>query len=329
MYPVARIDVPVVKTRLAICVITRGRATSLRHLLDGLAQLQRPVGLAPAIVVVENETQAVLEDDIRKRSRSDLPFVYGWQPVLGIPFARNLALELALGTGVDYIAFLDDDEVPSDVWLAAMWDKLRGGEYDLVGGPVEPVAASVPVTWCARHLLAGLRVQEAHTRLKARLRTARGRETDQFVATNNWVVRSSFILENGLAFDERMGFSGSTDLKFWQELKRAGGQVGWCDAALVRESVSSDRLTLAYQYRRARDQAVSNFRVRHPHITPVLVLRGLVYSAGKLVRALASLMWLPVSRGASLLPAVRSAGQAVGRWHALRGRHSNHYQRPW
>lgn len=312
--------------RLAICVITRGRATTLPHLLDDLVRLERPDGVALVVVVVENEPQPCLEEEVRLRSRPDLGLVYGWQPALGIPFARNLALRLALDTGADYIAFVDDDEVPAASWLVAMWNKVRDGVYDLVGGPVEPFAASAPTTWTARQVLAGLRTREAGARRKALLRTGAGREADQFVATHNWVVRSAFLMAHGLAFDEQMGFSGSTDLKFYLALRRAGGRVGWCDAALVREGISPERLTLGYQYRRARDQAVSNFRVRHPRTTVALVARGIVYSAGKLAQALGWLALLPLLRGAVLLPAVRNAGQAAGRWNALRGKRSNHYR---
>jgi glycosyltransferase involved in cell wall biosynthesis len=312
--------------RLVVCVITRGRAASLFRLLDALERLPSPPDVDVAVVIVENDNSATMRDEVQRRSRPDRRFVHGLQPALGIPFARNAALRMALDAQASYVAFIDDDEVPTDNWLLVLWEKACSGRYDLVGGPVEPVAVEPPRTWTEQQLLAGLQAQAADSRRKASLRCSQGREAEQFVATSNWMARGDFIRQHGLAFDESMGFSGGTDLKFYRELRRAGGRVGWCDAAVVQEGLAPGRLTLGYQYRRARDQAVSNFGVRYAQVRGVLVVRGLAYCAGKMLRAVGWLMLLPVFRGTALVQSTRSAGQAVGRWRALRGSRSDHYR---
>lgn len=319
-------DNDLARSRLVVCVITRGRTASLLRLLDALAGLQKPPHVEMTVVVVENDRQAAMREEVQRRSRPDCRFVHGLQPALGIPFARNTALQMALDAQASYVAFVDDDEVPSDDWLVVLWDKVRAGGYDLVGGPVEPVAVQAARTWCERQLLTGLQAQAVDARRKALVRCRQGREAEQFVATNNWMARGDFLRQHALVFDESMGFSGGTDLKFYRELQRAGGRVGWCDAAVVREGYAPGRLTLGYQYRRARDQAVSNFQVRYPQVTGLVVVRGLAYSAGKMLRALGWLVLLPVLRGTALVQSMRGAGQAVGRWRALRGRSSDHYR---
>lgn len=316
----------VVHPLLVVCVATRGRATTMQKLLDALEHLRLPAATRAAIVVVENDHQGCMRDAVQRRSRPDRSFLYALQPKLGIPFARNSALQLALDAGADYIAFIDDDEVPTSDWLVALWDKASGGDYDLIGGPVEPVLFEPPRSWIASQLWHGLRSQKAESRRKDLSRYLKGREDSVFIPTSNWMVRSAFLKQHQLDFDESMGFSGGTDLKFYRELKRAGGRVGWCDAAVVHEGLPTGRLTLAYQYRRARDQAVSNFQVRYPRVTGLLVLKGLAYSLGKMLLALGWLLLIPASRGIGLFQSVRSLGQAVGRWQALRKRKSEHYR---
>lgn len=316
----------VVDAQLVVCVATRGRAASLQKLLEVLQNLQQPVGTRAAIVVVENDHQGCMREAVQRRSSPCRIFTYGLQPQLGIPFARNTALKLALDAGADYIAFIDDDELPSSDWLVALWNKASGGGYDLVGGPVEPVLVELPRSWIGLQLWNGLRLQKKDSRRKALTRCLEGREDALFIPTSNWMVRSAFLRQHRLDFDESMGFSGGTDLKFYRELKRAGGRVGWCDAAVVHEGLPIGRLTLAYQYRRARDQAVSNFQVRYPLITSQLLLKGLTYSLGKMLLALGWLLLSPATRGAGLFQSVRSLGQAVGRWDALRKRQSEHYR---
>ena len=316
----------VADARLAVCVATRGRTNSLLVLLNALERIQAPVGTQTVVVVVENDRYGSLREEVQRRSRAGHKFMYGLEPRMGIPFARNLALRLAMTEGADYIAFIDDDEVPEHNWLAALWDKVRTGQYDLVGGPVEPFVSDTPRSWFSRQIWFGLLEQSDTSRKKAMCKSLEGLEHTIFVPTSNWMVRSDFVRQHALEFDESMGFSGGTDLKFYRELVRIGGRVGWTDAALVKEGLSHGRLTIGYQYRRARDQAVSNFHVRHPRITVPLFFRGLIYSLGKLITAFFWLILLPLYRGKALLRSVKGFGQAVGRWHAIHNRYAEHYR---
>ena len=62
---------------------------------------------------------------------------YALEPIVGIPYARNRALEMAMAAD-DLIAFLDDDEVPSEQWLAELLRVWREYSADVVFGPVQP-----------------------------------------------------------------------------------------------------------------------------------------------------------------------------------------------
>lgn len=313
--------------RLAICVATRGRADSMIILLDRLECLSSPVDVELFVVVIENDDSSNLREEVLRRSSENRQFIHGLQPKLGIPYARNSALRVAIEEKADYIAFLDDDELPSEDWLIALWEKAKNNSYDLVGGPVEPMPAVSATSWASKQMLLGLLRQSQLSRRKALSKCASGQENDIFIPTSNWMARSAFMLQHRLEFDESMGFSGGTDLRFYRELKRAGGRIGWCDTALVRERLSAKRLSVGYQYRRARDQATSNFQVKNPRVTPKIVVKGIFYCAGKFFSALVLLPFVPMSKEGGFYQMIRSLGQSVGRFKALLGRKSDHYQR--
>ncbi len=87
------------------------------------------------VLVINNnssdDTQAVLEA-LAKEPGAPLRVVKESQQ--GIAYARNRALEEALGS--DYMAFIDDDEIPNDSFLRAAFDALSREGADCVGGPV-------------------------------------------------------------------------------------------------------------------------------------------------------------------------------------------------
>src|SRR5262245_65678342 len=65
------------------------------------------------------------------------------EPRPGISHARNAGVAASRGF---YVAFLDDDEVASPLWLASLLAAMREYATDIVVGPVRPAyPAGVPV----------------------------------------------------------------------------------------------------------------------------------------------------------------------------------------
>ncbi len=105
---------------LAVCALTYRRPEGLARLLDGLAGLAfsgEPPELR--IIIVDNDPDRSARAFCDERARSfPWPLEYRHEPTPGIAPARNAALEAA--RGADWIAFIDDDEVPEQAWLDSL-----------------------------------------------------------------------------------------------------------------------------------------------------------------------------------------------------------------
>lgn len=129
--------------QVAVCVITYKRPIGLARLLDGLNALTF-AGDPPCVrcIIVENDesgTAATVCDEARAGFRWELESYT--EPRRGIPFARNTAVARALETA-DFIAFIDDDEVPEPTWLDELLRVQREYRSD-VGGATERATAAV------------------------------------------------------------------------------------------------------------------------------------------------------------------------------------------
>ena len=146
------------------------------------------------------------------------------------------------------------------------------------------------------------------------------------IVTNNWLIRNSFLRRSNLRFDESLGVSGGSDVKFYREACRHGAKTGWAPKAIVKEKTSAERLSISYQYRRGRDQAISSYRIKNKKVTLRVVLNSISFSFVKLVSAI--VLWILVlpTLGKTLTDGIRSFGFAIGQIKALLGYKSTQYK---
>ena len=131
--------------RVAVCVITFGRPGTLARVLERIGGLRLPLGTEVEIIVVDNPEQPVgnLVDQVA--SKLSLPVHYFQEPRQGVSFARNTAI--AEARQFDFVAFIDDDEMPHEDWLAALLRTQRATRAAAVTGPVEPVFERPAPPW--------------------------------------------------------------------------------------------------------------------------------------------------------------------------------------
>ncbi len=220
---------------VAVCCITFRRPEGLQRLLDGLNSLAFTKNATPRItvIVVDNDDAApmrALVDGLRPTFRWQLR--YGCEPVQGVSSARNRALEI-VPANADYIAFIDDDEVPEPQWLDELLHVQRTYSGAIVQGPVRPVLPESAPKWLVR----GRFLELGPFRDGAAL---------HFAYTGNTLMVADIVRKLNLRFDERFNRTGGEDQRFFGRAIAAGYRVVTAARAIVHEWVPEGRTTLRY-----------------------------------------------------------------------------------
>jgi glycosyltransferase involved in cell wall biosynthesis len=225
------------------------------------------------------------------RSGLRWPLDYAVEPRRGISHARNRALA-RVPPGSDWVAFLDDDEVPDPRWLAELLATQRATGADVVAGPVVPFFEEAVAPWI-----------ESGGFFEPR-RHADGAAIPH-AFTGNVLLRRALLEDARLqpAFAERFALLGGEDRHFFERVRRAGYRQHWADRAVAREWVPASRANARWLVRR-------QFRVGNA----LAFIEGEVGRRSWLRRLLGALVEL--ARAAASLPAARLGGTAA--W--VRGR---------
>ncbi len=224
-----------VQSRVAVCVATYARPDGLARLLDGLAALSGDALVR--VVVVDNDAAGPQRVACEARaSQFALGLRYEVEPQRGITYARNRAVAAA-GADVDFIAMLDDDEVPEPNWLTALLRVQAEYDADIVAGPVIPYFPAPPSDW----------VRDGKFFDRPRYQTG---HTLPHAHTHNVLVRRAVFDTTG-RFDDRFALTGGEDLQFFRRARSLGARIVWADDASVEEWVPASRANVAWLLRRA------------------------------------------------------------------------------
>ena len=166
-----------------------------------------------------------------------LPVTYDYEPRLGIPFARNRALTLALKQNPDWIGFIDDDETAAPDWIAEFVKASISVACEVLQGPVDYLYPEPKPSW---------------SHLPIRKRQPTGRKLRN-AATSNTFMRAYIAREDGLGlkFNEQMRFTGGSDNEYFFRAADRGVRICWMDDAVVSETVPPIRMTLKWQLSRS------------------------------------------------------------------------------
>src|SRR5687767_6317752 len=122
---------------VSVCICTYKRPDLLRRLLEGLEHQETGGLFTFSAVVVDNDVARTAESVVAEfDGKFSTAIAYCHEPQQSIALARNRAVENARG---DFIAFIDDDEVPVARWLLTLWKARLEYNVDGVLGPVLPL----------------------------------------------------------------------------------------------------------------------------------------------------------------------------------------------
>jgi glycosyltransferase involved in cell wall biosynthesis len=227
-------------TQVQICLLTYRRPDLLRQTLQSLlaqTALSDP-GIVVHILVIDNHDahsgRPVFDEVL---ASSPIPARYICEPARGLSIARNRALEES--AGMDYAAFIDDDEMADPDWLERLLEAARKYDAAVVTGPVWPRHQQSP-DWVVRG------------GFFAAARKPTGTEVG-CVATNNVLLRADIVA--AFRFDGRFDSTGGEDTEYSMRIKHAGNRMVWVNEAIVSESIPPSRASARWLLSRARSDA--------------------------------------------------------------------------
>ncbi|HUX70064.1 MAG TPA: glycosyltransferase family A protein [Cellulomonadaceae bacterium] len=220
--------------RVVIAVLTYKRPDDLRVLLPALVAQASGLGGEIEILVVDNDPQGSGEATVGLIGDPLIRYVH--EPRPGISAARNRALAESVDREV--LLFIDDDERPSETWLATMLGLYRRERPAAVVGPVISEYAAEPERWISAGRFFDRRRMATGTAIEA-------------AATNNLLLDLAVVRRERLEFDEKFGLSGGSDTLFTRRLVASGERMLWCDEAPVVDVVPVSRLTRRWVLQKA------------------------------------------------------------------------------
>jgi succinoglycan biosynthesis protein ExoM len=206
------------------------------RLLNGLTHQKTAALFTYSVVVVDNDRAESAKPAVESLAQDyPVPLTYVVEPEQSIARARNKAVEVASG---DFLAFIDDDEIPIETWLLELFRTWIQHRVDGVLGPVKPHFDTEPPRWITR----GGFYNRADYPTGSVIDGAQGR-------TGNALLRRDLFPPGELAF--RAEFVRGEDQDFFRR-KIAGGHVFiWCREAVAYETVPPTRWTRSYIVRKA------------------------------------------------------------------------------
>ena len=226
---------------ISVCICTYKRPEMLVRALDAVISQVTDSAFTLEVVIVDNDKMRSAQELVYKYQKSGkCKMIYDCEPEKSISLARNRTIRNASG---NLIAFIDDDEFPTENWLYKMYLCLKEYNTDGVLGPVLPHFPIGAPKWLAKSGLCE-RPRNA-TGSPIRLKDLR---------TGNVLFQRYVFKKDVRWFDPAMGLTGGSDGVFlWRQIQR-GRKFVWCDEAIVFEKVPEERWPAGFYLKR-------NFRI--------------------------------------------------------------------
>lgn len=223
---------------ITVCICTYKRPEMLVRLMKELINQRTDQLFTYSVVIVDNDAAQSARkkvEDLRKAS--NLSVNYYCEPEQNISLARNMAVQYATG---DYLAFMDDDEVPGREWLLHLYRSFHAFKADGVLGPVLPDFETTPPKWIIKSRVCERDSFETGTILK------NPRDT----RTGNVLLDRRILPNDKPPFDKRFGKTGGEDVDFFRRMMEQGKVFVWSNEAYVNEIVPQHRMKRLYFLRR-------------------------------------------------------------------------------
>lgn len=308
---------------MTICVaaLTYKRPECLGRLLAAFECLEMPDDASVSILIVDNDPVRTAYDAVESAKcrypALDIRYVVEVEP--GIPAGRNRALDESLSLGADVLCFVDDDAWPDPLWLNSLIACYRESKAHLIFGPVRLYRPGGLRSLWKRFLAASIESRSRFLERFSEKESRRGRIARS--GTGNWLGDLRWIARQEVRFDLSMRYTGGSDTAFRELARKKAARMVWCPKALVFEEIEEDRLSIRYQFKRARIQGMIAARFKRK-IHPVIIRHPI----GRIGVGI-FLIVFPVFGLASFTLGLHQLGMGVGAIQFRRAPHSKLYSR--
>jgi succinoglycan biosynthesis protein ExoM len=250
---------------ISVCICTYKRPLYLVRLLNELEGQDTGGLFTYSIVVADNDhLQSARQVVSEFAAKAHIQTIYCVEPQQNIALARNKALQYATG---DFIAFIDDDELPIKNWLLIMIKACHRYGADGILGPVKPRFEEEPPKW----VLKG-KFWERPT-----YKTGLIIDWDK-CRTGNVLLRRRVINSAERAFNPEFPISEDSD--FFMRMIEKGYVFVWSNEAIVYEIVPPMRCKRTVILRRAllRGSISINYPYFGAHVTAKSIIAIAAYT---------------------------------------------------
>jgi len=225
------------RAHISVCVCTYKRTRLLKCLLDALLHQDTDGLFDYSIIVADNDAgQSAQQVVVSYQRHASIPVVYCVEPEQNIALARNRAIEQANG---DFIALIDDDEIPERNWLWSLYNACIRFRCAGVLGPVKPLFEKKPPSW----IIAGHFFERPRHTTGYKIGSADAR-------TGNVLFKREILVGVDPVFRPQFS-SGGEDVDFFERMHEGSSFFVWCDEAVVHERIPPARCRLSYLLRSA------------------------------------------------------------------------------
>lgn len=249
------------KLRVGVAVCATSWDRGLRQTIESLrVQDSSPDFDFSAVILIwnsarpfPNEEQLLLAS-LQSVNWPNLKIQVFFESQIGVPFARNRALEEAKSQNLGLLAFIDDDMVASSRWLGELVRTQRREDVFAVAGsnfiaPSAPASPWLPEgTW-------GLQPYPRHQISRAE----KGRLHSAY--TGNVLISMAHLEAlpgEDFRFEPRWSREGGEDIAFFAKASSMGGRIHYCHAARTTEIYGDERLSFGWHFKRG----IRNGRLR-------------------------------------------------------------------
>lgn len=224
---------------VAICICTYNRPDLLARLLGVLRNIQTGTLKYEdvAILVVDNGPDRRVAA-VCDRLQDQLPvrLVLIEERRRGISFARNRAVDEALRSGFDFVAFIDDDDTPERDWLEKLIQKQRETRADIVCGAIPAAVDPRWPDWLKNSPL----FEPSGAKTETKFGVPQGIGSGNVLMDGRLLARLKSV---GPVFSPEFALIGGSDTEFYIRAKRSGAKIVKAENSIIHRHYSAPRLT--------------------------------------------------------------------------------------